>query len=64
MTDCLADNDWVGGISSMVIHKIFLKKFRAVSPALHGFNLEANTDVASLLSFVCLRTWFSEFPTS
>lgn len=50
LIDCLADNGWV---DAMMIHKIFLKNFRAVSPALHDFNPEANTVVASLLSSVC-----------
>lgn len=62
LIDCLVDNYWVGGVSAMVIHKIFLKNFRAVSPALHGFNLEANTDVASLLSSVFEHGFLSFLP--
>lgn len=39
----------------MAIHRIFLKIFRAVSPALIDFNPETNTDVDSLLSSVCFE---------
>lgn len=56
LIDCLADNGWVGGVSAMVMHKIFMKIFRAVSPALHYFNPEANT--AALLSPVCFEHVF------
>lgn len=41
LIDCLADNGWFGGVSAMVIHKIFVNIFRAVSQALNDLNPES-----------------------